>query len=867
MHQPVGEADPSQWKLLLRLRELQQQAGASWARATAARLSGRPRAAWHANERYIASAGEFLDLAVVYNRGNPRPVELEPVAQPLASALLVQADLVATLGHPDAAGPLRARASAVVARFLGPADQADHQRRQAGVLAMEGRFNQALLALATAREMLAVEGDILGAAQTSLEGAVVLGWLGDHGRALEAVRRAAELVEPQLAVGPDPTLGSVARSLVGDLAGVLAGQGSRGWAEPQAALWRIGLEIREHEARARKETGELDEAERLFRLVLPSYRRLGVAESIHYQLAAIDLQRGRYQQALAVLEQITSAFRRAAFRPRAAALRMLYADALLGLGRPAAALEHAEEGLADQARFPDLDLAWKLCWRRGKALQALGRHDVALAAYGAAAGEVDLLRRAPLGYRLDSTYLADKWMLFDGAVELAVRAGAAREGCRLIELVKARALATVLSLPAHQRGATGRSEREFDEVTARLDALEFASYRGTADVDQHRERARLRARRVELAEKIRVADPRWRTLSAPAAFDLDATLAALAARDQAALTLFDRGSEIVAVLLHDGEIRIAAQPVAAAVRQAIDAYADNLHSWTPDAELVDLSEQRGVTADQLVPRTLLEAATTKASLVVVPHRTLHLLPWSGLTLDGARLFELTAVGTLPNLSSLRLLGADFAAAPGLALFGAPANPGVTALGDLPGADAELLTLAADHPDRLVAAPVTGEHATEQGFWELVSKLPAGSILHVACHGSLDADEPMQSGLLLSGSKVDAGEIARHCLGCDEVVLAACSTGWRPQSVGSLPLRGDDALGLCGALLEAGVRFLLVSIPKALDKPTSAFMVRFHRERASGKGPLAAVRATQLSLLADDAYPPFAWIGLVAYGCR
>ena len=65
----------------------------------------------------------------------------------------------------------------------------------------------------------------------------------------------------------------------------------------------------------------------------------------------------------------------------------------------------ADEGIADLALYPDDDISWKLRWRRGRALAALGQADAALAAYDDAAAIVDSLRKAPLGYRLDSTAL------------------------------------------------------------------------------------------------------------------------------------------------------------------------------------------------------------------------------------------------------------------------------------------------------------------------------------------------------------------------------------------------------------------------------------------------------------------------------
>ncbi|WP_170047067.1 CHAT domain-containing protein [Couchioplanes caeruleus] len=99
------------------------------------------------------------------------------------------------------------------------------------------------------------------------------------------------------------------------------------------------------------------------------------------------------------------------------------------------------------------------------------------------------------------------------------------------------------------------------------------------------------------------------------------------------------------------------------------------------------------------------------------------------------------------------------------------------------------------------------------------------------------------------------------------MLSACSTGWRPSEAETLPLTGDDALGLVASFLEAGARFVLASIPPALDEAAFAFAVAWHRHRLGGASPLAAVRATQLELLKRADLPPWSWVGITGYGCR
>src|SRR5262249_39735959 len=150
---------------------------------------------------------------------------------------------------------------------------------------------------------------------------------------------------------------------------------------------------------------------------------------------------------------------------------------------------------------------------------------------------------------------------------------------------------------------------------------------------------------------------------------------------------------------------------------------------------------------------------------------------------------------------------------------------------------------------------------------LAARDDAGSaILHLSCHGTLDIEEPLGSGVLLCDGKIDAAEWAQMRLRYDEGVLSACSTGWRPEAAQGITLHGDDVLGLPGALLEAGARSIIVSIPKADDETTAVFMTAYHGHRADGTSPLAAFCQTQRELLAGGQEPD-RWSGLVCYGVR
>lgn len=115
--------------------------------------------------------------------------------------------------------------------------------------------------------------------------------------------------------------------------------------------------------------------------------------------------------------------------------------------------------------------------------------------------------------------------------------------------------------------------------------------------------------------------------------------------------------------------------------------------------------------------------------------------------------------------------------------------------------------------------------------------------------------------------MDAAEVLLRRITPPEVILSACSTGWRPQTTHDIELAGDDALGLTASFLEAGARFVLVSVPRADDEATREFTVTWHRHRRSGESPLAAFRAAQLELFDAGRQEVWKWAGITAYGCR
>ena len=388
--------------------------------------------------------------------------------------------------------------------------------------------------------------------------------------------------------------------------------------------------------------------------------------------------------------------------------------------------------------------------------------------------------------------------------------------------------------------------------------------------ERRSQRTALLAERAALLERIRYSDPRWRSLTEPPPFELERVKALARETGQAYLSLFSLPPRVIAVLIDSAGSSVAATTLAPVTAERLAVYQANLQADRPKPAWFDLSAGLGVGAADLLPADLLERALAARQLIVAPHGPLHLVCWAGLRHQGQRLFERCPVGVLPNLSCLLTLSAAFSDRPGVALIGAPDYGALPALAALPFAEAEIDAIGAASRDagRLIGAPLTGARATEAGFWELARHPAArGGILHLACHGTFEPAEPMNSGLLLTDAKVDAAEIARAALAYDEAILSACRTGHRPARVGEVELGGDDILGLPAAFLEAGVRSVLVSIPPADDAAAFDLMVRYHDARLDGQTPLAALQEAQAAMLDNGVYEPQAWLGFTVYGCQ
>lgn len=652
-----------------------------------------------------------------------------------------------------------------------------------------------------------------------------LEWVGLGKLALEAGERARRLLPEAPADGPDPA-------------------------------HEVRLFVDQTTAHVLFSNGQHEEAARLYLALAPRYGDR--AGPLYVNAASALIEARRLEEAASLLDHARAA---GGVQPYAADIAGVHAQLLLAGGQLEECLEAvstAQQLLAGQERP---DLAWQLNHTRARALSRLQRPAEALDAYEAAAAAVLVTRSAPRGYAADSADLRDKRPVFEEAAVAAAELGEAVRCLQLVEQVKARSLTVLMTVRDRLTWRHLGRPPEVARLQAAIDALDrglqFAE--GEAYVELQDRRRGVYARLQGVLDELRRDASSGFLLRNPLPLDVGLLQASLADRGQAVVSLFLAGETIVAVLIDGSGCVVGSTSMSEPIRSALAGYAANLTSPHPVPALFDPARWR-ITADDLVPAQLLERALDAESVAISPNGIMHALPWPALPFGGRRLFERCPVGLLPNVSAALLTEQPVTPPTGVRVIGLP---GGARQADLAGVAAELRDLTLLYSN--FPAPLTGHEPLQSVLLDLLSA-DDDVTLHVACHGRADPDLPMASGLIVRDGVVDAGEMLTRGVRRREVVLSACSTGWRPHRVGELDLLGDDVLGLPGALLEGGVSALLLSITPAADEPMRRLTVGYHRERLAGLPPLHALAAAQRERLSSND-PVWGWCGTVLYGCR
>lgn len=242
-------------------------------------------------------------------------------------------------------------------------------------------------------------------------------------------------------------------------------------------------------------------------------------------------------------------------------------------------------------------------------------------------------------------------------------------------------------------------------------------------------------------------------------------------------------------------------------------------------------------------------------LIVVPHGSLHYLPFQALRFDDGWLIERHSIVLAPSGAiAVQLMRGEAPAGKQLAAFG---NPEIDESYALPGAEKEVGEIAALFPDKDV---FIRRQATRGQFLATVN---SKAILHVAAHAEADSIDPLKSRILLSPGAQETPSAPAYLFANEIydlnlknvslVTISACESG-----LGRIAA-GDEVLGFPRSFLTAGARGVISSLWPVSDESTEVLMTTFYKSLASGTAAADALRLGQVAVLnLRGSSHPFYW---------
>jgi CHAT domain-containing protein/predicted negative regulator of RcsB-dependent stress response len=250
-------------------------------------------------------------------------------------------------------------------------------------------------------------------------------------------------------------------------------------------------------------------------------------------------------------------------------------------------------------------------------------------------------------------------------------------------------------------------------------------------------------------------------------------------------------------------------------------------------------------------------------IIVVPDRALHSLNFETLPdpKDASHyLIDRVTVEIAPSLESLLHATGAAPAESSMLVIGDP-EPAADEYPRLPYAGKEIDLIAQGIPSarRVV---LQGAAAYPAAYRE--SDPSRFGWIHFAAHAASNAEDPLDSALILSrrdaGYTLTARDIMHLPLHADLVTLSAC------RSAGSRTYSGEGLVGLAWAFLRAGAKNVVAGLWDVTDMSTASLMADFYTQMENGAPPADALRSAKRKLIhSQTAYrKPFYWAPFQLY---
>ncbi len=500
----------------------------------------------------------------------------------------------------------------------------------------------------------------------------------------------------------------------------------------------------------------------------------------------------------------------------------------------------------------------------GITLKKMEQDDSALTIMGQAADLIENIRGQILTQEYRSTYFTDKSILYEEIIDLYFKKDDIIEAFNYIERAKARNLLDLVGqvdfserseIPQNVQNLIA-AEREKELL---VDYLTGDPRQAQAIIDHNKIL-------TELAEIY----PEYAAIKSVSPVNLDELQSMI--DDSTALIEFFTGHKhgFVMAITNQG---ICGQKLAA-TSMAINNLVDTLIRLVKKKG--SFQDQSALIFDQLI-KPIYKEIESRPRIGIIPHSFLHHLPFA-LLFDRNKaqmLIQSHDIFYLPSASIFSIahrknpLKKEKAAIFAKSEF--HEHPDWLDL-PLPGTNAEKDSLIAGRIFKMAEVfsdiDSTTRPPTETNAKKYMNEF---DIVHLATHGKLDPDTPLDSRILLSADKNDDGilktrEIFNLPLKAYLITLSACETGKLRGFDGCYA--GDELTGLTRAFIFAGAASVVASLWKVHDQATALLMMQFYRNLQQYDKTRALNQAQRWMMENDDIYyfnPPYYWAAFAVFG--
>jgi len=520
--------------------------------------------------------------------------------------------------------------------------------------------------------------------------------------------------------------------------------------------------------------------------------------------------------------------------------------ALLETGK----LGEAKAGFDELLKIPQIrengEIYWLLLNDRGRIAEQENQQDTALDFYKQAVDVIESQRSTIHTEANKIGFVGDKQAVYGRLVALLFRAQRHAEAYEYMERAKSRALVDLLA---------NKHDFAVPPLAAKQVSILLASYRAAdsealaqmpidMSVSTASEQRNLVIKKGE--ELSRIA-PELASLVSVTSVPLKEILERLLP-NEAIVEYYFHEKDLYAVTLSDAGVR-AAKINSSGLEERIRLFRNQIEQRD------EYAVKQAQALYDLLLRPL-ENDLGDRDLLIVPHGMLHYVPFAALHDGKDYLVQRRAMRYLPSSSVLKYLKPLRTKLPDTILvFG---NPDIgDQQYDLPNAETEARMVATMLPGSELL--VRGK-ASESAFRQFA---PNFHYLHIASHGEFNAENALESRLLLSKSATDdgsltVGELYNINLDVDLVTLSACETG-----LGKV-LNGDDLVGLTRGFLYAGSSNVVSSLWQVEDLATSELMKSFYTNMKNSMPKRDALRQAQLDTRKEFPHP-FFWAAFFLTG--